>query len=195
MKYHTITITEISQKMMRRSFDKTVYQFRKILSIKFHGSFGIYVHVPFCNTRCSLCPFHKELCSRGKKDLYLKAILSEIISTDMFREARWVYFGGASPMLHDLFRARGGTDILLGYTFTPYDTFAYNTGNLIGDNIAFGVTGFLGLELFTGERTSIYFDAGGGFKMHTGNEENPYVIASSWLGSGFMLRVGMTFYR
>ena len=104
-------------------------------------------------------------------------------------------FGGSSPLLHDIFRARGGTDILLGYTFTPYDNLFYHTGNLVGDNITFGVTGFFGLELFTGEHTSIYFDAGGGFKMHTGDEENPYVIASSWLGSGFMLRVGMTFYR
>ena len=104
-------------------------------------------------------------------------------------------FGGASPMLHDVFRARGGADILLGYTFTPYDDLVYHTGNLVGDNITFGVTGFFGLELFTGERTSVYFDAGGGFKMNTGDAENPYVIASSWLGSGFMLRVGMTFYR
>ncbi|UCD38050.1 MAG: hypothetical protein JSW54_00765 [Fidelibacterota bacterium] len=104
-------------------------------------------------------------------------------------------FGGTSPMLHDFFRARGGTDILLGYTFTPYDNLVYGTGNLIGDNVTFGVTGFFGLELFTGERASIYFDAGGGFKIHTGDEDNPYVIASSWLGSGFMLRLGMTFYR
>ncbi len=103
--------------------------------------------------------------------------------------------GGTSPLLHGLFRARGGTDFLLGYSFTPYDNLVYQTGNLIGDNITFGVTGFFGLELFTGERTSIYFDAGGGFKIHTGDEENPYTIASSWLGSGFMLRVGMTFYR
>jgi len=104
-------------------------------------------------------------------------------------------FGGTSPLLHGLFRARGGTDVLLGYSFTPYDNLIYKTGNLIGNNVTFGVTGFFGLELFTGEHTSIYFDAGGGFKMHTGDEENPYVIASSWLGSGFMLRVGMTFYR
>lgn len=104
-------------------------------------------------------------------------------------------FGGTSPLLHGLFRARGGTDFLLGYSFTPYDNLVYKTGNLIGDNVTFGVTGFFGLELFTGERTSIYFDAGGGFKMHTGDEENPYVIASSWLGSGFMFRVGITFYR
>ena len=106
-----------------------------------------------------------------------------------------VTFGGASPVIHDLFRARGGTDVLLGYSFTPYDNLVYGTGNLIGENVTFGVTGFFGLELFTGERSSIYFDAGGGFKMHTGDEENPYTIASSWLGSGFMLRVGMTFYR
>ncbi len=104
-------------------------------------------------------------------------------------------FGGTSPLLHSMLRARGGTDILLGYTFTPYDNLVYQTGNLIGDNVTFGVTGFFGLELFTGERTSIYFDAGGGFKMHTGDEENPYAIASSWLGSGFMLRLGVTFYR
>ena len=106
-----------------------------------------------------------------------------------------VSFGGASPILHGVLRAHGATVLLLGYSFTPWDSAIYGVPNLIGRNLTFAVMGTFGIELFTSPRVSICLDAGGGWKSIFGDESNPYVIASSWLGSGFGIRMGMRFYR
>ena len=106
-----------------------------------------------------------------------------------------VSFGGCSPMLFGVLRMYGQTDILLGYSFTPWDSAIYGVGNLIGDNVTFAFWGCFGFELFTGRTVSVFLDAGGGFKSLFGDESNPYVIAGSWLGSGFGIKMGMRFYR
>jgi len=106
-----------------------------------------------------------------------------------------VSFGGYSPGFRDDLRAYGGCDILIGYSFTPWDSAIYGTGNLIGNNLTFAILGYAGIELFTSPRMAVYLDAGGGFKSMFGDKTNPYVIASSWLGSGFGIRTGMRFYR
>ena len=103
-------------------------------------------------------------------------------------------FGGTSPLLHGILRAHGAAEILLGYSFTPWDSAIYGVGNLIGDNFTFAVVGSFGIELFTTESLSVCLDAGGGWKSLFGEKSNPYVIASSWLGSGFGIRMGMRFY-
>ena len=102
--------------------------------------------------------------------------------------------GGYSPMLQDTYRMYGYSDFLLGYTFTPYDNMAYGTGNLLGPNLTFGFLGNFGLELFTAENISYFFDTGGGLKMVKGDRENMYVIGSNWLGSGIGMKSGMRFY-
>jgi len=86
-----------SKDMMRRSFEKTLYRFREIPQPKFDGQFGIYVHVPFCLTRCTFCPFYKEIFSEEMKEWYLDAILKEIDETDVHGKAEWIYFGGGTP--------------------------------------------------------------------------------------------------
>jgi hypothetical protein len=103
-------------------------------------------------------------------------------------------FGGTSPLLHGFLRAHGAVEILLGYSFTPWDSAIYGVGNLVGDNLTFALVGSFGIELFTAERLSVCLDAGGGWKSLFGDKSNPYVIASSWLGSGFGIRMGMRFY-
>jgi hypothetical protein len=103
-----------------------------------------------------------------------------------------ISFGGSGPILRENgcvtgLRPYGMMDILAGYSFTPYDDMIYHTGNLIGPNLTFG--------LFTSGRLSIFLDAGGGFKtLHTDNKDNPYAISSSWIGSGFGLKMGIRFY-
>jgi len=47
--------------------------------------------------------------------------------------------GGASPMIQDVYRMYGGMDFLLGYSFTPYDSAIYGTGNQIGKNLTFAL--------------------------------------------------------
>ena len=88
----------------------------------------------------------------------------------------------------------GAMDLLLGYSFTPYDSLIYGTGNLIGKNLTFALWGYYGIEIFNAEKISYYLDTGGGFKSLKGDKSNLYVIASSWLGSGFGMKIGMRFY-
>ena len=105
-----------------------------------------------------------------------------------------VTVGGASPMIEEVYRMYGGMDLLLGYTFTPYDNAIYKTGNLVGRNLTFALWGFYGLELFTDEKIAYFLDSGGGYKSLFCDKSNPYAIASSWLGSGFGIKTGMRFY-
>ncbi len=105
-----------------------------------------------------------------------------------------VSFGGCSPVLRDFIRMRGSADILLGWSFTPYDSLIYRVGNLIGDNLTFAILGSFGMEVFTSDTIAVSIDAGGGYRSLFGDKKNPYVIASSWLGSGFGTRMGMRFY-
>ncbi len=90
-------IISTSKNMMRRSFEKTLYRFMEIPKPIFNGHFGIYIHVPFCLSKCSFCPFYKELFSQKLKKQYLAAILREIDDTDIQGKAKWLYFGGGTP--------------------------------------------------------------------------------------------------
>lgn len=105
-----------------------------------------------------------------------------------------VSFGGVSPIIHGALRMYGQSDFLLGYSFMPWDSAIYGVGNLIGDNLTFAIWGCFGLELFTAPSLSVFLDAGGGFKTVLGDTTNTYVVASSWLGSGFGIKMGMRFY-
>ncbi len=90
-------ITKGSSEMMRKSFENTFYKFMEKPEPRFDEDFGIYVHVPFCPTKCSFCPFYKELFAEELKEQYMEAICGEIEETDMEGQSRWVYFGGGSP--------------------------------------------------------------------------------------------------
>jgi len=105
-----------------------------------------------------------------------------------------VSVGGASPMIEDVYRMYGGMDILLGYTFTPYDSAIYKTDNLVGKNLTFALWGYYGLELFTDDKIAYFLDSGGGYKHLFCDKSNMYAVASSWLGSGFGVKTGMRFY-
>jgi hypothetical protein len=104
-------------------------------------------------------------------------------------------FGGSSPLLSETFRVYGGTDALVGYSFTPWDSVIYGTGNLIGANLTVAVLGYFGIEVFTTPSLSVCLDAGGGLKSLIGDKSNPYAVASSWLGSGFGIRMSLRVYR
>lgn len=90
-------IVSKSRQMMRRSFEKTTYRFCEVPEADFRGNFGVYIHVPFCRTKCTFCPFYKELFSEDLKRRYLDAIVEEIGRTPMSGRAKWVYMGGGTP--------------------------------------------------------------------------------------------------
>lgn len=60
---------------------------------------GIYIHVPFCYTRCSYCDFYKTTDQQLKGE-YIKAVRKEIdLNASFFsNEAiKTIYFGGGTP--------------------------------------------------------------------------------------------------
>jgi oxygen-independent coproporphyrinogen-3 oxidase len=83
--------------MVRRSFERVRYRLTSAPPLRLAGSFGIYVHVPFCHSKCSFCPFYKELFSETDKNAYLNALASEIEGSGIRGKASWVYFGGGTP--------------------------------------------------------------------------------------------------
>lgn len=67
---------------------------------------GLYIHVPFCASKCPYCDFYSEVSRAGKED-YVKAVTDEIhtlrrsrefVSGDICSRAlASVYFGGGTP--------------------------------------------------------------------------------------------------
>ncbi|MBQ3800801.1 MAG: hypothetical protein II837_10940 [Treponema sp.] len=66
------------------------------------ASRSLYIHIPFCATKCAYCDFFSKGKSGGVADDYLDALLNEISfhkyasGTDSFRT---VYLGGGTPSL------------------------------------------------------------------------------------------------
>ncbi|NHK31572.1 MAG: radical SAM protein [Asgard group archaeon] len=90
-------LTKISKRMMTKSFKKTKYQFMPTPETNFVNNLGIYIHVPFCYTKCSFCPFYKEIYSDKMKEQYVEALIQEISSSNIQGESKWIYFGGGTP--------------------------------------------------------------------------------------------------
>ena len=82
---------------MTKSFKKTRYEFTNVPRTTFTKDIGVYIHVPFCFTKCSFCPFYKELYNDELKGMYVDSISKEISSTEFQGNTKWVYFGGGTP--------------------------------------------------------------------------------------------------
>jgi oxygen-independent coproporphyrinogen III oxidase len=64
---------------------------------------GVYIQVPFCQTRCTYCNFHTGVVSRDRYEPYASALRREIESSDLANQppVDTVYFGGGTPSLLD----------------------------------------------------------------------------------------------
>jgi putative oxygen-independent coproporphyrinogen III oxidase len=61
---------------------------------------GLYVHIPFCSSRCSYCDFATGLYQSELAERYVYALIDEILSTiNSGERADTVYFGGGTPSL------------------------------------------------------------------------------------------------
>lgn len=61
---------------------------------------GLYVHIPFCSSRCSYCDFATGLYQRELADRYVHALIAEIKSSRFHgKHADTIYFGGGTPSL------------------------------------------------------------------------------------------------
>lgn len=64
-------------------------------------NFGIYIHVPFCRSKCIYCGFY-SVATLQKKEAYLSALHQEIdlrASYIQEHDLRTIYFGGGTPSL------------------------------------------------------------------------------------------------
>lgn len=63
---------------------------------------GIYIHIPFCRSRCSYCDFATGIYESSLAERYVKALVSEILTwpeTERPAEVDTIYFGGGTPSL------------------------------------------------------------------------------------------------
>lgn len=65
---------------------------------------SIYVHIPFCMSKCSYCSFISKCGSKEEIDEYIKCLNVEILSkSGMFKErlVKTIYIGGGTPSIID----------------------------------------------------------------------------------------------
>lgn len=65
---------------------------------------GIYIHIPFCKSKCPYCDFYSYRCKNGEAERYTEALLDEISSLSRCGEyingnftADTLYIGGGTP--------------------------------------------------------------------------------------------------
>ncbi len=59
---------------------------------------GIYIHIPFCSSKCPYCDFYSFKGDEKQKDSYLKAVLSALEGyADKNTKVDTLYFGGGTP--------------------------------------------------------------------------------------------------
>jgi len=69
-----------------------------------HGGFGLYVHWPFCQSKCPYCDFNSHVAATIDQKRWARAYLAEIdrlgaVTPD--RVLQTVFFGGGTPSLMD----------------------------------------------------------------------------------------------
>jgi oxygen-independent coproporphyrinogen-3 oxidase len=61
---------------------------------------GLYIHIPFCRSRCSYCDFATGLYESGLAERYVRALVEEIgSSNEAAARVDTIYFGGGTPSL------------------------------------------------------------------------------------------------
>ena len=70
---------------------------------------GIYIHIPFCRSKCDYCDFYSLAGSESKMDDYQKALMAHIRETAPLAQkfqVDTVYFGGGTPSYYGERRLR-----------------------------------------------------------------------------------------
>ncbi len=59
---------------------------------------GIYIHIPYCKTRCIYCDFYKEV-DESSMDSFVKALCAELVlrKGETNEKIKTIYFGGGTP--------------------------------------------------------------------------------------------------
>ncbi|MBE5867736.1 MAG: radical SAM protein [Lachnospiraceae bacterium] len=98
-------ITSLTRMWLTRSFQPFTFtnQYNQPLVFENLQNLGLYVHIPFCKSICSFCPYCKELYSQEKCDSYVDHLLREIhmVGSTLSKKktVTSLYFGGGTPAL------------------------------------------------------------------------------------------------
>lgn len=63
---------------------------------------SLYVHIPFCRSKCAYCDFFSLVCKNNIDEIYIKKLLEEAEARAVeFDVSEWktIYFGGGTPSL------------------------------------------------------------------------------------------------
>ena len=58
---------------------------------------GLYVHVPFCRTKCRYCAFYSEPIADYDADAVVDAMITELQRYELVESIKTIYLGGGSP--------------------------------------------------------------------------------------------------
>lgn len=58
---------------------------------------SIYVHIPFCESKCFYCDFNSGLYSKEIQEKYFNALKNEILQNKIKNKIKSIYFGGGTP--------------------------------------------------------------------------------------------------
>jgi putative oxygen-independent coproporphyrinogen III oxidase len=78
-----------------------------------HAGFGLYIHWPFCRSKCPYCDFNSHVAARIDQSRWLTAFQSEIDRIGTLTQGRilnTVFFGGGTPSLMDAATVQGILD-------------------------------------------------------------------------------------
>lgn len=98
-------ITDLTRSWLTRSAKPFTFrsEYDSVLDYSDCESLGLYVHIPFCKSICSFCPYCKSIYNAQKMDSYIDALLEEIRMVGESRNEKTrctsLYFGGGTPAL------------------------------------------------------------------------------------------------
>ena len=78
-----------------------------------HAGFGLYIHWPFCQSKCPYCDFNSHVAARIDQSRWLTAFEAEIDRIGALTEGRilnTVFFGGGTPSLMEAATVQGILD-------------------------------------------------------------------------------------
>lgn len=98
-------ITDLTRMWLTRSVKPFVFknEFDRTLPFEELDKLGLYVHLPFCKSICSFCPYCKVIYDEELCNKYIDALIKEIHMVGSQNEAKKevtsLYFGGGTPAL------------------------------------------------------------------------------------------------
>lgn len=98
-------ITTFTRTWLTRSFKPFLFEneYDRHLPFGDCDKLGLYVHIPFCKSICTFCPYCKTIYNKELCDKYIDALIQEIRMVgsqyDGKKETTSLYFGGGTPAL------------------------------------------------------------------------------------------------